>query len=145
MIHKKYIIVDIDGTIASHDGVRGHHEYDKVYLDKPIPTTIDLINALNNSYNIIYLTGRPESCRSSTELWIRKNVHEYIGGLYMRTTRDHRKDYVVKKELLYRVIDDAKITKEDISFVIDDRLSVIDMWISEGLFVFNVNNGKGEF
>ena len=27
----------------------------------------------------------------------------------------------------------------------DDRQSVIDMWIQEGLFVFNVNNGKGDF
>lgn len=220
----KYIIVDIDGTIASHEGIRGHHEYDKVRLDKPIPATIDLINALSDSYNIIYLTGRPESCRASTELWIGENIkfkeetftltmgefltleflepmnlsqnelarnigvpssrinaiikgkakitldtdmrlciffektegfflriqedldrREHISGLYMRTTKDHRKDYIVKKELLYRFMDDAKITKDDISFVIDDRLSVIDMWISEGLFVFNVNNGKGEF
>ena len=146
----KYIIVDIDGTIAIHNNIRGHHEYDKVLLDKPIEQTIEIIKLLHiNPLNrIIYLTGRPDKCKEDTEQWLYTHIYnDYPSGLslYMRTTGDFRDDSIIKKELLYKVMNDYKMTKDDIYCVFDDIIRVINMWLDEGLFVFNVNNGKGEF
>jgi hypothetical protein len=146
----KYIIVDIDGTIASHDKIRGHHEYDKVSLDKPIEQTIEVIKLLylNPLYRIVYLTGRPDKCKEDTMQWLYNHIYNGRNvelSLYMRTTKDFRDDSIIKKELLYEFMNDCEATKDDIYCVFDDRIKVINMWLDEGLFVFNMNNGKGEF
>ena len=146
----KYIIVDIDGTITTHNNIRGHHEYEKVLLDKPIEQTIEIIKLLHiNPLNkIIYLTGRPDKCKEDTKQWLYTHIYNDYPtdlSLYMRTTGDFRDDTIIKKELLNKVMNDYEMIKDDIYCVFDDRIRVINMWLNEGLFVFNVNNGKGEF
>lgn len=68
---RKFIVVDIDGTIAdiSH---RVHYleskpkDWDNFYSvkemsgDKPIHNIIDMVKSLYNFYPIIFCTGRPE-------------------------------------------------------------------------------------
>jgi len=145
----KYIIIDIDGTIAEKHPDRDYREYDKVHLDSPIHQTIIVINLLiKEGYKPIFITGRKDDCKNETIEWLKRyiaGVDSYENILYMRNYKDHRKDFVVKKELLDKFLNDFNITKENVFAVFDDRPSVIDMWLSEGLFVFNMNNGRGDF
>ena len=158
-MNTKYILVDIDGTIASHENIRGHHDYDKVGLDKPIYQTISIIRNFCSQaelkYNPIFISGRHDSCFKETYYWLLEHYYNIFNDynkypipdnfLYMRESKDNRKDSIVKKELLYKFMKDYNITKDNIFCVFDDRLSVIQMWVDEGLFVFNVNNGRGDF
>lgn len=144
---KKYIIIDIDGTVANKSAHRGIYDYDLVYLDEPILPAVSVIKTLSLHYIPIYMSGRSDSCREVTSRWLQENglgKHSPI-SLYMRSEGDSRRDDDVKRELLYRFLSDYRITKEDILGVFDDRPKVIRMWISEGIFVFDVNNGRGEF
>jgi hypothetical protein len=50
---------------------------------------------------------------------------------------DMRKDSVVKQELFERFVRD----KYNISFILDDRQQVVDMWRGLGLTVFQVAEG----
>jgi len=53
----------------------------------------------------------------------------------MRKTGDYRPDALVKSEILDDILKDYEV-----KFVIDDRTSVIEMWQSRGLFVFQVKS-----
>lgn len=53
----------------------------------------------------------------------------------MRKEKDYRDDTTIKKELFEEYIKN----KYQPMFVIDDRPSVVQMWVDLGLFVFNVN------
>lgn len=166
MSRTKFVLIDIDGTIAEKHPDRDIFNYELVHMDYPINQTIEVINCLlgqknetltiklkNNietsiiGYQPIFLSGRSEDCRQETIEWLQKylKVDHTNERLYMRSSGDYRKDHIVKKELLYQFMEDYQIIKDDIFCVFDDRLSVIQMWINEGLFVFNVNNGKGDF
>lgn len=147
-MNKYIIIIDIDGTIANKHPDRDYREYDKVHLDSPIHQTIIVINLLiKEGYKPIFITGRKDDCKKETTDWLNDHLgsFDYDNILYMRKSKDHRKDFVVKKELLNKFLNDFNIPKENIFAVFDDRPSVIDMWIEEGLFVFNMNNGRGDF
>jgi hypothetical protein len=53
--------------------------------------------------------------------------------LFMRPQGDSRPDTVVKRELFEKYVE----PNWHISFVIDDRKSVVQMWRDLGLYVFN--------
>jgi hypothetical protein len=55
----------------------------------------------------------------------------------MHAAADMRKDSVVKQELFERFVRD----KYNISFILDDRQQVVDMWRGLGLTVFQVAEG----
>ena len=55
----------------------------------------------------------------------------------MRTLGDMRKDSIVKQELYEQNI----LGKFNVSFILDDRQQVVDMWRSLGLTVFQVAEG----
>lgn len=128
------IIVDIDGTLADVER-RRHHlpDWPKFFADMrndpPITPVIELVNALilSQRYDVVLASGRPEDYRADTEAWL--DTHRVSwDALYMRKAGDRRSDVIVKREML------AEIRKQwNVSFVIDDRQSVVDMWRSEGL------------
>lgn len=131
------IICDIDGTIA-RKGYRDIYDGSLAYLD----TVIAPVDTVVKSYpgTVIYVTGRNAEHRGITEDWLIKNVR-YDGLLFTRKDGDKRPDYIVKKEIY-----DSEIKgKYNVSFVIDDRKQVKRMWVSEGLFVFDVNQTDDEF
>ena len=53
----------------------------------------------------------------------------------MRKDNDNRSDTIIKREIFDEFIRDKYMPM----FVIDDRPCVVEMWVSMGLFVFNVN------
>lgn len=135
---QKAIIVDIDGTVAKNVG-RGFHDYHRVHEDEPHLDIISLINSYsfaNPDVQIIFVSGRPDSCRESTMEWLRKH-NLWPDRIFMRRTGDYRKDFIIKKELYDEWIADHY----DIQFVIDDRNQVVDMWRSIGLRCIQVAPG----
>ena len=132
------IIFDIDGTLADHDGIRGHFEWDKVDLDRPVPHIIDMANgyaAEGIEYKIICVSGRDGSCREKTEQWLEEYRVPY-DELFMRAAGDNRKDWVVKEEIFWDNIAD----KYRVSAVVDDRPQVLRMWRDIGLNTICVGN-----
>lgn len=143
------IIFDIDGTLAdcSH---RLHFIqskpknwkafFDGMEHDVPIEPTITVAQSLYASYNeIIFCTGRPESHRKQTRMWLAQRLGEWADGcrLFMRAKDDRRPDYEVKEEMLQKIRDcnlDPKVAFED-------RDQVVDMWRRNGLICYQVAKG----
>ena len=131
----KAILVDIDGTLANSPHVNQFMEDDKVNWDAWLSATAystvhewcrEIVNNFAISgYKIVFLTARNggDHGRKITNDWLRRTV---IGDfeLYMRTDGDYRPDYVIKKEIFIRDI----APKYDVSFALDDKKTVIDMW-----------------
>lgn len=138
------IIVDVDGTLSSHEGVRGPFEHDKCDKDIPHYEIIDLVRAwakCNNSATlpskIIIVTGAEEKFRSIRSGWL-KDHHIPFDELHMRPTGDFRPDYEIKREIYYAHI----AGRFNVRFVLDDRQQVVDMWRNElGLRVLQVAPG----
>lgn len=130
------VLVDLDGTLCIHNG-RGPFEYDKCGTDLPNIPVIELVEILAQTFNIIFMSGREDSCREMTEWWL---YQVGFGGfpLYMRSTGDYRKDVIVKKELF-----DANIRgKFNVAYVLDDRPQVLRGWRELGLFTLAVGDLK---
>ena len=151
------IIIDIDGTVADHTGVRGHYEYDKVYLDRPKIEIMQLIDCLRFSYNgfvqPIFCSGREDRCRKLTEDWLKDNwffadhsmfrpSRSFVDNLdkyvLMRKTGDRRPDDIIKAELYENFIE----PHYNVLYVFDDRNRVVDMWRKKGLTCLQVADGN---
>lgn len=128
---KKGIIVDLDGTLALFEGVREWHEFHRVGEDKLRESVAKIVRAYFE--HVIIITGRPQSCFSETNEWLRKHGIEY-SEMYMRTSLDDRPDYVVKREIYEKHIKPFYT----IDFVLDDRNSVVAMWRELGLDCFQI-------
>lgn len=141
------VISDIDGTLASHDGVRSPYDYTKVLLDLPREAVVNALKMYANAgYAIIILSGRESSCREDTISWLNQHVRldkyaEYNDlhwELHMRPTGDKRQDRVIKGELFERYIRN----NFNVHCVYDDRDSVVSLWRNElKLDCFQVNYG----
>lgn len=134
------VIVDLDGTISTK-GDRGWYEYSKVSGDIPVERIIRLVRILHaNGINLVFCTGREETCMKQSVDWIRKHVFmDDVSPveIYMRPKRDNRPDFVVKREI-YR---DNIEPKHSVWFVLDDRSSVVKMWRDLGLTCLQVQEG----
>ena len=137
------IIVDIDGTVAKMDG-RSPYDYSLVSTDNRNHVVADLVELLSSFMHIIYVSGRPDSCREDTEEWLRANIWTWLGGvtqddcLYMRKEEDGRPDTMVKLEIFNKYIRD----NYNVRFVLDDRNSVVEMWRNLGLTCLQVDEGN---
>lgn len=130
-------VVDIDGTVAdlSH---RLHHiqktpaDWNGFYAacssDSPIVHMHEVVRALRCQHSVVYITGRSESSRYDTAMWL--GEHTIVGSrLYMRPNGDHRPDDVVKLEL-YR---QAEADGWKPIMVFEDRDAVVKMWRENGI------------
>lgn len=138
----RYIICDIDGTIALK-GDRDPFDWGKVIEDQPNKPVLDLLHALkwttSPDYRVVIFTGRDAICKTGTEMWLSYYGISYH-SLYMRPKDDKRDDRDVKKEMLVAL--KATMEKEDeIAFVLDDRNKVVKMWRDEGLTCLQVAEG----
>ncbi|MDA3643829.1 AAA family ATPase [Saccharopolyspora indica] len=135
------IIVDIDGTVAKMDG-RSPYDYSRVSEDLPNEPVIGIVLMYHAmGYEILFTSGRPETCRADTVLWIKEHLGFGWGADYelmMRNAGDHRKDNVVKKELFDRFIRNHY----RVAIVLDDRDQVVEMWRSLGLTCLQVAPGN---
>lgn len=130
------IMCDIDGTIA-HTVDRGPYDEDKVGSDAPDWTVIGVLARYRDSgRKIILMSGRHETCREATEVWLAEYGVPY-DLLLMRAAGDNRKDFIIKRELFEEHIRDHY----RIEFVLDDRNQVVATWRQTGLQVFQVADG----
>ena len=133
------VLVDIDGTLALRTGDRSPFDWGRVGEDEPNPPVIELVRTIHDAgrHRIILMSGRDESCRMQTEMWLDAQdvpFHE----LHMRSEKDNRKDSIVKEELYLTHI----LGKYDVAFVIDDRNQVVEMWRERlGFTVFQCAEG----
>jgi hypothetical protein len=132
------VLVDIDGTLALRTGDRSPYDWDRVGEDEPNLPVIELVQIIHaaGQHRIILMSGRDESCRWQTEMWLAAQQLPF-DELYMRTEKDNRKDSIVKEELYRRHVEGVS----EVAFVIDDRKQVVEMWRSLGLTVLQCAEG----
>jgi predicted kinase len=134
------VIIDIDGTVALHEGVRSPYDTSLYHLDKPNEKVIELVRLLDREgYELLFTSGREAAFREATTAWIDRHVLPYDARyeLFMRATGDTRNDAIVKIELF-----DTHIRPHfDVRFVLDDRNRVVEAWRAIGLTVLQVAPG----
>ena len=147
------VICDIDGTVA--DLTHRRHWvatkpknwkafFQNIEQDKPIDPVINTIQALHASWcQIIFCSGRGDEHRNVTRTWLSRHIGEWTEDqpLYMRAQGDFRADDIVKEELLAKM----RVDGYNPTMAFDDRARVCNMWIRNGIFVFDVSQGKGDF
>jgi predicted kinase len=145
-VHLRYIVCDIDGTIANlqhrlHHVKDGQHRWDlfheQVDQDLPYEDIIKLVQALYASgYKVILVSGRSigHGCGLKTEDWLLEH-HVPYDWLFMRADGDHRPDHQIKEEILQH------LPIGSIRYVLDDRDQVVAMWRKHGLRCLQVAPG----
>ena len=147
-------ICDLDGTVAdcSH---RMHWIttkprnfkafYSGIPYDRPIPHVINVVrNLIEWDNRVVFCTGRSIEYVDATTKWINDHILYGISmeyDIFMREKQDFRPDNIVKEELLSEI----KEAGYNPVFAFEDRSRVRDMWIRNGIFVFDVSQGKGDF
>ena len=151
MTHPKAILVDIDGTLANITHrlhyVKEKRKNWKKFFEEMKDDSVNewcrnlVYHYFNAGYVIIFMSGRPEDYRSVTHKFIDEKAQLYHTGyqLFMRPSKDSRKDSLVKEELYLTHIKD----KYTIELVIDDRQQVVDKWRELGLVTLQC--AKGDF
>lgn len=147
---KTKVIVDIDGTIAKiGDRIkyiqREKKDWDSFYKhceeDEPIIEIAALVQSLfEECYEIIFCTGRSEKYRTETINWLKAYFSKPLiaqSSLLMRPENDFRHDTIVKPLLL----NDANINLNEISFILEDRDSMVKKWRELGLICLQVADG----
>jgi predicted kinase len=136
------VIVDVDGTLADHEGIRSPYDESKVHLDNPYPVIVEWVRELSKDHDIYIVSGRHSTCGEATIDWM-NDVDVPFDYIFMRHAWDNRADTVVKKEILDALL--KLVPRERIAFVIDDRPKVIRMWKENGLRVFPARGAVEEF
>lgn len=136
-------ICDIDGTVASCQGVRSPYDYTRVAFDHPRKAVIDVLySRASHGKGLIFMSGRPDinDVREQTLEWLYRYVKLPFEGLLMRPAdRQQVNDSIIKRDLF-----DANIRgKYNIGVVFDDRDRVVHMWRRQlGLDCMQVNYGN---
>lgn len=142
------VLFDIDGTLALIDHRRPFLQGAKpdwrtfnrlMGEDLPNLPIVELYKALweCGKYELILVSGRGEEHRKITEIWLTWNEIPY-GRLLMRRENDFRPDVEIKQEILDLLRSEGK----EISFVVDDRNSVVDMWRKNGVTCLQCAEGN---
>lgn len=132
------VVVDIDGTLALHNG-RSPYDLHLCGNDLPNPPVVMAVeHARAGGARIIFCSGREDSARADTEEWLEIHVARTDDEpLFMRAADDKRRDSIVKRELFDAHIRD----RYEVAYVLDDRNQVVAMWRSLGLTVLQVAEG----
>lgn len=131
------IICDLDGTLCLHNG-RSPYDVDKCDTDEINPAVQTILCDWKGTMDwpIIFVSGREEKYREKTVAWLKKyGLDDNL--LYMRPTGDMRKDDIVKEEIYKEKIEPFY----NVSYVLDDRNRVVDMWRRNGLTCLQVAEG----
>lgn len=122
----KAIICDLDGTLCL---MNGRSPFDASRCDEDLPN-IPVVNMVKNyqqlSYKIILASGREDTFRPQTMIWLERYGIAY-DILLMRPAGDFRKDAIIKKEIFTNHIEG----KYFVELVLDDRNQVVDLWRNE--------------
>jgi len=147
---KKYIVFDIDGTLARVDPTRLKHlrqdkpdwdafyegvENDGVYRD-----VAELMGILRIGYDLILCTGRREAVREKTVKWLYENLKlsGFSYKLLMRPDGNFKHDTEVKPDLL----ESASIYPFNTVAIFEDRNTMVAKWRDIGFTVMHVADGN---
>jgi hypothetical protein len=130
------VIVDIDGTLALRTS-RNPYDLTKVGADLPNHPIVELVRQLATSSDVYFVSGRDDSCRDDTQIWLDQHVR-VAGSLFLRSFGDARRDADVKLELYRRFIEPVA----NVWLVLDDRDQTVQMWRSIGLTCVQVAPGS---
>lgn len=146
---KSYIVVDLDGTLCDNQH-RAHlakerkwDEFHKLLsFDEPMSDVLAYVRmAHETGFNVLFCTGRNETYRDRTYLWLSKYEVPFH-GLIMRPDGNYYHDHVVKPRLLTRYFGGIKNNAlNNVLCVLDDRKSVVDAWREYGLPCWQVREG----
>jgi len=148
--HPNSIIFDIDGTIANCEHriqwVRSKPKNWPAFNramkdDTPNWDIVWLLRTFHNAgVTILISSGRSEDDRIVTENWLNNvaNISGLYSKLYMRSSKDNRRDDIVKSEIL----DQMRADGYNPTMAIDDRNSVCQMWRARGIRCLQVAPGN---
>jgi hypothetical protein len=129
--------VDVDGTLANHQGIRSPYDTSKYDQDTPHLDVAWVVNMLAASgTKLIGVSGRDAAFRDVTVRWLAEQAGVYFDEFYMRPEGDTRNDAIVKHELYHENI----AGRYDVVGVFDDRGRVLRMWRAIGLTTFAVGD-----
>lgn len=141
------IIFDVDGTLMNITHRRQYvMQVPKDFKsfraamgdDTPYEDVVDMAKMLKAvGHRIIISSGRYESERMITNHQL-LHAGVQFDAMYLRKDGDHRKDAILKQEMLADMARDG--FKPTMAF--DDRDSVVQMWRDNGLRVFQVAAGN---
>jgi phosphoglycolate phosphatase-like HAD superfamily hydrolase len=123
------VVFDIDGVVADVRHRLHHIErkpkdwdafFDAAARDTPLAEGVSLARELLDSYDLAWLTGRPERLRRVTTRWLGA-LDLPTAPLVMRRNRDFRPARVTKVDELRTLAEGRTIT-----LVVDDDPAVID-------------------
>lgn len=140
------VIIDIDNTLSiatdrfkMAEKENGKTDWEFVHApenlikDKPNLPMIELAkNYKQIGFEVIILTGRPESTRNITKEWLQKYNIPY-NKLYMRSWENN----FLKAPDFKRKIYETEI-KENVFCAYDDDQRIIDVWVELGITSFKV-------
>lgn len=140
----KAVIWDLDGTL-SDDRARAHFVevekgktrdwksyFDAIGSDPPIAASMEVLRALHAAGNrVVFLTGRPEHTRRTTERWLRANGLTDYDRLLMRPPGDDRPSGHFK-------VDEVKKLRREYQLVcaFEDRIDVAEALRGAGVPIF---------
>lgn len=122
----KIAVIDLDGVVADvRHRLRLVEQTPKDWngffaacsQDPVLPEGLAMVERLAIDHTIIYLSGRPESCRESTTAWLAR-VGAPPGSLHLRAEGDRRPARITKVEMLRAI-------EGEVAIVVDDNLSVL--------------------
>jgi predicted kinase len=150
---EKAIIVDLDGTISlfncaakngtqviRHPDAPWRNPYDASKADNDLPNeavveTVKMAYAFG--HKIVFCSGRYRDYEPQTRAFLDCAIPGIPYELLMRSSGDSRKDAIIKEEL-YRAFIEPNF---NVSFVLDDRGSVVSLWRELGLACWQVAPG----
>lgn len=131
-------VLDIDGVLADVRH-RLHHltskpkDWDGFFSAAPsdplLVEGLEVAIDLAADHEVVYLTGRPERCRSDTQAWLAKYGFP-PGRLLMRSNSDRRPARLTKLEELQKLRRAA-----DVVLLVDDDSRVVDAAEAAGFVV----------
>lgn len=131
------VIVDLDGTLCLRRD-RGPYDETRVLTDAVNGPVLATVRAFHRyGAQIVFTSGRRETCRADTEQWLAEHLDGIDYTLIMRPADDHRSDDLVKYDLYLRHIFD----QFHVIAVFDDRDRVVAMWRQVGLTCMQVAPG----
>lgn len=136
---ERAIIVDLDGTLCdcehrvhhvSGSGKKNWKEFNELMSEDELNNwCLDLIHAMvATNHKVLFVTGREDQYEEKTKEWLARHLVPY-DELHMRESNDFREDSEIKKDIYNQRIKD----KYKVTFVVDDRKSVVTMWREIGL------------
>jgi phosphoglycolate phosphatase-like HAD superfamily hydrolase len=140
----KAVVWDLDGTL-SDDRARAHFVeveqgkkrdwtsyFDAIGSDPPIAASMEVLRAMHAAgCRILFLTGRPEHTRRTTERWLKANGLTEYDRLLMRPPRDYRRSGDFKVDEI------ARLRREyELVCAFEDRVDVAEALRGAGVPVF---------